>query len=82
VRRIFVTFLIAAATNGCTSVVRHQDGSTEVKTFGASTVTVSPEGKIETESPGISEGLTKVLVELPRAVLRLLAGMAAGAASE
>jgi len=82
VKRILITFLIAVATNGCTSVTRLPDGSTEVRTFGASTVTVSAEGKIETESPGISEGFTKVLVELPRAVLRLLAGMAAGAAGQ
>lgn len=78
IRRFLVAFLVALSTHGCTSVIKHPDGVTEVKTFGAATVTVKADGTIETESPGISEGITTVLVEIPKAVLRLLAGAAAG----
>lgn len=78
--RIFVTLLILLATSGCTSVIKRPDGAVEVRTFGASTVTVEADGKIETESPGLSEGATDVLAKGFEAVLRLVSGIGSGLA--
>lgn len=77
----YAVVLIACLLCACQTVVQNQDGSTEIRTFGAGTVRISEEDGIETESPGISEGLTRVLLELPEAALRVLGGMAGGLAS-
>lgn len=46
---------------GCAHVVVEPDGTTKVRSFGASTVTVLDDGTVETSSPGLSEGLSGVV---------------------
>jgi len=46
---------------GCQTVTTYDDGTTEIRSFGAGTTTVLEDGTVETTSPGFSEGFSGVL---------------------
>lgn len=50
-------FLLCA----CQTVTTYENGTTEVRSFGAGTTYVSADGDVEVKSPGLSEGLTGVV---------------------
>jgi hypothetical protein len=52
----------------CQHVATHDDGTVEVRSFGAGKTTVSAEGAVEVTSPGLSEGLTDLVGYALRAV--------------
>lgn len=62
---LLLTFCVLLATE-CISTNTALDGSTEVRTFGAATVTVdNTDGSVTTESAGASEGFVDVLKSVP-----------------
>lgn len=78
-KKLFLIILLLLTA--CVSVHRDPNGDTTVRTFGASTTTVTTEGQITTTSPGVSEGIADFLKEIPETVLRVLSALGGGFAA-